>query len=96
MNVAAADVETADDQPSGPRERSTGMHLALCTLQRKAMKSAPSWTCEASLPKKRWISLAKYLDEALLANLQTARIIHGKGTGALRTAYKSIWPNAGK
>ena len=28
----------------------------------------------------------KFLDEAALAKLETARIIHGKGTGALRAA----------
>ena len=28
----------------------------------------------------------KYLDEALLAGLPSVRLIHGKGTGALRSA----------
>jgi DNA mismatch repair protein MutS2 len=28
--------------------------------------------------------LDKYLDDALLSHLQTVRIVHGKGTGALR------------
>jgi DNA mismatch repair protein MutS2 len=30
--------------------------------------------------------MERYLDEAMRSNLQTVRIIHGKGTGAVRAA----------
>jgi DNA mismatch repair protein MutS2 len=30
----------------------------------------------------------KYLDEAIMANMKTVRLVHGKGTGALREALK--------
>jgi DNA mismatch repair protein MutS2 len=33
-----------------------------------------------------WAAVDKYLDEAKLVNLQSVRLIHGKGTGALRAA----------
>ena len=33
-----------------------------------------------------WFIVDKYLDDALLAGIRTVRIIHGKGTGALRKA----------
>ena len=33
-----------------------------------------------------WILVDKYLDDAMLAGIEKVRIIHGKGTGALRTA----------
>lgn len=35
-----------------------------------------------------WFVIDKYLDEALVAGIHTVRLIHGKGTGALR---KAIW-----
>ena len=33
-----------------------------------------------------WLAVDKYLDEAVLANFSRVRLIHGKGTGALRNA----------
>ena len=33
-----------------------------------------------------WLAVDKYFDEAMLANIRTVRLIHGKGTGALKTA----------
>ena len=33
-----------------------------------------------------WFVVDKYIDDAVLANIPTIRIIHGKGTGALRAA----------
>jgi DNA-nicking Smr family endonuclease len=34
--------------------------------------------------------LEKYLDDAFLAGLTTVRIVHGKGTGALRRAVEDV------
>ena len=36
--------------------------------------------------EEAWLAVDKYLDEAKMANLQSVRLIHGKGTGALRNA----------
>ena len=36
----------------------------------------------------------KFLDDCSLAKLQTARIVHGKGTGKLRNRYSSIFKSS--
>ncbi len=33
-----------------------------------------------------WLAVDKYLDEAIMASIRTVRLIHGKGTGALKNA----------
>ena len=38
------------------------------------------------LGDEAWLAVDKYLDEAVLANFGRVRLIHGKGTGALRQA----------
>ena len=38
------------------------------------------------LGDEAWLAVDKYLDEAVLANFGRVRLIHGKGTGALKTA----------
>ena len=38
------------------------------------------------LGDEAWLAVDKYLDEAMLANFGRVRLIHGKGTGALRNA----------
>ncbi len=37
-----------------------------------------------------WVETDKYIDDAFLAGLPKVRIIHGKGTGALRTAIHDL------
>lgn len=37
-----------------------------------------------------WFAVDKYIDEAIVSGMHTVRIIHGKGTGALRNALHSF------
>ncbi len=39
-----------------------------------------------------WLAVDKYLDEAVIANFHSVRLIHGKGTGALKNA---LWKHLG-
>ena len=38
------------------------------------------------LGDEAWLAVDKYLDEAMIANFPRVRLIHGKGTGALKNA----------
>ena len=38
--------------------------------------------------EEAWMDIDKYLDEAMLTGLHTVRLIHGKGTGALRAGVQ--------
>ena len=40
------------------------------------------------LGDEAWLAVDKYLDEAVIANFQKVRLVHGKGTGALK---KALW-----
>ena len=40
-----------------------------------------------------WFVVDKYLDDAVLAGVPSVRIIHGKGTGALRAALWKCFKN---
>ena len=72
----AATVTTAD------RKR-----IAASKYQAEVNKSfSPSIDLRGQLGDDAWFMTDKYLDEALMANVKTVTLIHGKGTGALRKA----------
>ena len=43
-----------------------------------------------------WAVVDKYFDDALVAGIGTVRLIHGKGTGALRNALWKILKTDGR
>ena len=49
---------------------------------------SPNLDVRGQLAEDACIAVDKYIDEALLASVKLITVIHGKGTGALRTA---IW-----
>jgi DNA mismatch repair protein MutS2 len=70
----AAKPEIAERAVSVPRVASPGLELTLL-----------GQTVEQVLPR-----LDKYLNDAYLAGLPQVRIVHGKGTGALRRAVRDF------
>ena len=74
--------EINDEAKGGPVSgRKTGAsEIAL----RKAMQISPELMLRALRAEEAQMMLDKYLDDAYTAGLKQARIIHGKGTGALR------------
>ncbi len=83
----AAILEPGEKGPTGTK---TGQPRPEVSLPTVAAKKAVQVRSEIDLRGVRASEalelLDKYLDDAYLAGLKTARIIHGKGTGALRKA----------
>lgn len=62
----------------------------------KSLNISTELDLRGQLPDEAIINLDKYLDDAYLAGLETVRIIHGKGTGALRAAVQDFLRRYGK
>ena len=69
----------------------TGMQQAVKVNEGKVKKTVVSSfkseiDVRGMIGDDAWFVVDKYIDDAVLANMPTVRIIHGKGTGALRAA----------
>ncbi|MCL6581656.1 MAG: Smr/MutS family protein, partial [Firmicutes bacterium] len=60
------------------------------TALEKALTVSPEISLRGLTVEEALSRLEKYLDDALLAGLGTVRVIHGKGTGALRQAVRDF------
>ncbi len=58
------------------------------TSNPSAIHFSPEIDLRGELGDDAWFLLDKYIDSALMVKMETVRVIHGKGTGALR---KRIW-----
>jgi DNA mismatch repair protein MutS2 len=83
--VPADDVEVIPEPVSGP---APGDLEAEELRRRAASRIAPRLDLRGERVEAALERLAAYLDEALLAGLDQAVIIHGAGTGALRRAIR--------
>ena len=86
MQTNIDDVELPEK--TAKNKKKTGSGYSGVSLQRSASISTElnllGLTVDEALPK-----LDKYLDDAYMAHLSKVRIVHGKGTGALRSAVQS-------
>ena len=55
----------------------------------KSLSVSPEINLIGKTVDEALMELDKYLDDAYLAHLKTVRIVHGKGTGALRKAVQN-------
>ncbi len=69
---------------SSPQQRSTGRAKLSKALTISTEINLLGKTVDEALP-----TLDKYLDDAYLSHLSSVRVVHGKGTGALRNAVHS-------
>lgn len=61
-------------------------NVKLSKAPRTALSVSTEIDVRGMIGDDAWFAVDKYLDEAVLANLNQVTIIHGKGTGALRAA----------
>ena len=85
MKVSAAqkDVELV---PDGAGKKKVSVAAAAGAALRTAV--APELDMRGMMADEAELALERYLDAAVLAKLKTVTIIHGKGTGALRSAVQ--------
>jgi len=65
-----------------------GKPLGSAVKSTKSLLVSPELDIRGCMSDEAIERLSKYLDDAYLAGLQQARVIHGKGTGALRAAVQ--------
>ncbi len=95
VRVRATDLERAEAAPT-PRERAVAAgQLAPSALPRRI--SAEGWApIESQLDLRGQTTedarqrLDQYLNDAYMEGLQTIRVVHGKGTGAVRQAVREL------
>lgn len=71
-----------------PEKSEKKEHAGISTFTGIASRFSPEIDLRGELADDAWFMLDKYLDSALTVKMPTVRVIHGKGTGALR---KRIW-----
>jgi DNA mismatch repair protein MutS2 len=83
--IPADDVEVVPEPISGPAPRDVEADEL---RRRAAARVSPTLSLRGERVEAALEQLQGYLDEALLAGLDSVRIIHGSGTGALRRAVR--------
>ena len=82
-DLALADEDTPSGAPSVQRSQTSRMKMS------KSLSVSSEINLLGKTVDEALAALDKDLDDAYLAHLSTVRVVHGKGTGALRSAVQS-------
>jgi DNA mismatch repair protein MutS2 len=95
VRVRASDLEAAPSAPTPREQAAAAGHLVSSALPRRV--TAEGWApIESQLDLRGFTTedarqrLDQYLNDAYMEGLQTVRVVHGKGTGAVRQAVREL------
>lgn len=88
-NVNIKDLILIPDEPTISKSKFTQKTNAGKIKMSKSFSISPEINLLGRTVDEAIAELDKYLDDAYLAHLKSVRIVHGKGTGALRNAVQS-------
>ncbi|MCS6863098.1 MAG: Smr/MutS family protein, partial [Abditibacteriales bacterium] len=86
VGAMAVEVETRDVRPAPPETQSVNTAALSALRHTKAFSVPPEIYLRGLTVEEALTRLDKYLDDAVLGEVSPVRIVHGKGTGALREA----------
>ncbi|MCR5790270.1 MAG: endonuclease MutS2 [Lachnospiraceae bacterium] len=87
IEATLPDIELIETKETQKLRREAGAHYGLS----KASTISPELNLIGKTTDEALYELEKYLDDAYLSHLSSVRIVHGKGTGALRnTVWKQL------
>ena len=87
MNVSAGEDDVLLVESSTPPQKKKPVQGTTVSLRASVM---PEIDLRGMETVEAVIAAERYIDSAVMAKLQTVTIIHGKGTGALRTAVQQM------
>ncbi|RKU09038.1 hypothetical protein C6501_15940 [Candidatus Poribacteria bacterium] len=93
IRVGSMQMQLSHDDIDSVLSKKESQHLSTSVLdiQHSKANSVKSELCIHGMLVKEGLDITdKYLDDAYLAGLLTVRILHGKGTGALRSAVHKV------
>ncbi|MGE5508566.1 MAG: endonuclease MutS2 [Chitinophagales bacterium] len=85
ITLAPSELVALHEAPS-PKRRAGGEHQSLAKTKAETIRT--ELDLRGLNVDEAWEMVTKYLDDAMLAGLSQVRLIHGKGTGALRQGLR--------
>ena len=85
------DLRLIEEDERGQKKKSSGKTAGKASVKssvtiERSNQFKPEIDLRGMTGDEAWLAVDKYLDDAIMYNMQTVHLIHGKGTGALRNA----------